>query len=369
MKKMYIITIAILLSFLFVGCDDTDTQNLENQCNGEENCYLLEDNQIDSLLTEKGIENGKMTNVELEAVNSFVQGFVLNTSAIQYYASNTVTIQEDGVDVSDFYCPEGNFLNYARMFVDNSVVDTWDNYYEFINFQKNIVNFEVDELCNQQKQYITVDGTVHDIYRTGDNQYLYEYGSGEGYYMYQIDLNNQTIDGNSINEAALLDYINQVNALDVCNPFGSSTKELNSIDAEIVYLDDVVYRISRTFEDQSDGQYISNQGRIDFLYYSESLYIELIVSNNLSSDGSSLYESGNITFTTYINNNNVLDRKDFSNESSIDIASNTTYQEFIQKVTDNFSDTTEKQLIEAALAYLTEDEYNTYIKDMQDHFQ
>jgi hypothetical protein len=167
-SKIFVLSISILLPMI-AACTPDQINSAIQSCRGNPECYEIIDSAIEEELADRGIVGGKMTNIELNNVYSFLEEFLL-TEAGPMTAGKVAMLNDFGYPPTD-----GDLYFVQRMLYHEDSSGIPNDLFDFKN------------LNTENKQKVIHLGNKYLIYKVGSQQYRYEVYRSRSYIL-NIDL-------------------------------------------------------------------------------------------------------------------------------------------------------------------------------------
>ena len=289
-----LLPLIILLTPIIAACTPGQINEAIEACKGDPACFEIVDSAIEEELAARGITGGKMTNVEMNDVKNFLEGFTLGLGENQFNYDKSNSIYQ-----KNYYT--GNLEEYTVLL--NSMENLMDDFYDRNNTQlvPNLNVFNLD-LVNPDFLQLFNTGTgfnrvKHLMYKVGNDVFNYEI-YGEQDYIFNIHLELESIffrDKRYISPVAIYDYFNE-------NYSWTSVFNPNPL-----ILEESHYRSAFFLKETDQGIYLTQNG-IFYYMKDDPLYAldvpmlsKLFISNNQGTQ----YEIG-IGFSGGYDNWNII---------------------------------------------------------------
>lgn len=171
MKKLLLIVLGIFLLILG-SCKDEQIENSIDYCNDNQDCFDLKDDAITEELENRGIQDGVMTNLEMESLFSILS---------MYY------IAENDFDFNIAIANELNmFFMVIKGFIQADYSSDLDRITGLENSYERYKYLNLEQINTEMKQYIFADDIQIVIYKQSSNTYVYEV-TASSIYTYTIN--------------------------------------------------------------------------------------------------------------------------------------------------------------------------------------
>ena len=175
--------LSILLTPIIAACTPEQINEAIEACKGDPACFEIVDEAIEEELAARGITGGRMTNIEMEKVSTFLQSFTLgnNENQFNFYKSNVIQRKSFAL----------NYEGPVQSFIDN--LNNLENDF-YINDSKVIPSLDIFNLplINPENKQFFYQGSgltqvKYVLYKTGADVFVYEvYGDEE--YIFSLHL-------------------------------------------------------------------------------------------------------------------------------------------------------------------------------------
>jgi hypothetical protein len=319
MNKRILIVSATLLSPTLIACTPDQLNSAIEACKGDPTCYEIIDDAIEGELSSRGISGGKMTNLELKAVEEFlglykvtpppeITPIELTSAYFSNHVKDDPVIMHEGQD----YYP-GHIYYLLNQYTPNI---WWDTFIDLANLNSG----------SKQLFYPGVFDAKVLIYKTSENNFTYEIWT-QTLDTFRIDLNinklyfNNTLVNIDTTQSLPLEvfdiYLSRLRG-NYLRSY-SNTHKFGWIDfGESRYL---YYHLERS----ASQSFYSKTHHFHYfnLFDSEAFYLSLSKSGNNEQHNSSLvilkYHDGNtmgnnnfeIIINASISTNTIINFKDF----------------------------------------------------------
>lgn len=203
MRKIIYILLLPVLTLTITGCNKVDEPKEDlDICEGLEDCFILDDSEVLNYTTIIPRESLDISNIDLQQISDIVTLYEFN-----YFVDN----------VTDLTNVERNRVLWAYNVLDNYLTpNRLGKMSLFVDQQVELSEFMIEELLENNVQYIEIEDEVHLLYKTDVDIIFYRIYRGGSMSEYEFDISRNQLSNIDYGKPSSI-YISEINESEYVN--------------------------------------------------------------------------------------------------------------------------------------------------------